>query len=71
MLESVERFKTRIGNLNCLLDIDAGYTASIDHDAHMAELEFYLNPSEQVQFNHYTISGNTTVETEFWNGKLR
>lgn len=70
VLEAVERFKSRIASLNCLLDIDAGYTASIDHDTHMAELEFYLNPSEQVNFNQYRISGNTTVETAFLERKI-
>lgn len=70
VLEGLRRFKNRLANHNCLLNIDADYTALLDNDEHMAELEFYVQPSEQVVFNEFTITGITSIEEEFLRRKI-
>ena len=71
VLDAQQRFRNLLGRHNCLLDIDAGYTALLDNDEHMAELEFYVEPSEQVVFNQFTLTGLSDIEEDFLRRKIK
>ncbi len=70
VLDALQRFRSRLIRYNCLLDVDAGYTALLDHDEHLAELVFHVAPSEQVVFNRFTLTGLTEVNEEFLRRKI-
>lgn len=71
VLDSLQRFGKRITNNNCLLQVKTNYRVFLDNENYQAEIEFIVEPSEQVYINAITLSGLKAVDSAFLRRKIK
>ena len=71
VLDSLQRFRKLITSKNCLLLVEANYQVFLDNQQHQADIEFSLEPSEQVHINTIVLSGLNAVDSAFLRRKIK